>query len=237
MRLDASFWDGDRLRLRFEDGSDLDWTGPIHWAVGDDQFAPDPPDCVFEPRCLRDGVPCDCPIGARPHVVYAAFYGTLPKVGMTSARRVATRLREQGADAGFVIARTADRGAARRIEKEVRLLHRIPEWRTHKEKLPQWTRPVPWERIQERSDDLRRRLAQHFDPSTDLIRIEHPLPVLPKRPHRMESPGVHRGTVVGAKGAYLVYRPEGIGHRLPVGEQPLLALKHTDLVGRTVQVQ
>lgn len=234
MRVESSYWHDRELRIQGDTGP-LPWHGSIHWRVSEEQLRDDPPECVFEPRCLRFGEPCNCSIGAKPHVVYAAFYGELPKVGMTSARRIMARLREQGADAGFIIARTADRGAARRIEKEVRVLHRIPEWRTHKEKLPLLAKELNWDRITARADALRAKLESHFDPSPDLMRIDHPLDVLPRRPHKMATAGVHRGDVIGAKGPYLFYRPRGIDARLEVGDRPVLALKHTDLVGRVVE--
>lgn len=231
-RVTATGWDGDALRIQ-TDGPDIPWQEGLHWDV-DEEVAPEylvMPPCVFEPRCLLGDEPCNCTIGNRPHVVYAAFYGTLPKVGLTSARRFATRLREQGADAGFVVARCANRGEARRMEKDLAFTHRIPEWRTHKEKFPQLTRPIAWNRIEDRVREWQAKLGVA---DTEWIRITHPLPVLAKRPHRVEPVGVHEGNVLGAKGPYIFYEPTGLRGRLAVGSTPVLALKHSDLVGRRV---
>lgn len=232
MKVTATFWDKDVLRIRGDDQTDIPWTPGLNWNVGDDQTPRDIHECVFEPRCLRLGEPCACPIGLRPHVVYAAFYGTMAKVGMTTAARLEGRLREQGADAGFVIAKCPGRGAARRTEKDVTFMHNIPQWRTRKEKFPWLTKPVPWDAIEETADALRGKLQHHFDPGPRTVRIEPTLPVLDARPHAVESAGRHEGTVVGAKGTYIFYRPAGLAGRLAVGKTPVLALKHTDLVGR-----
>lgn len=195
------------------------------------------PECIFEPRGQEDAEH-HCALCDRPHVVYAAFHGVLAKVGMTGAHRVATRLREQGADAWFVIAEAADRAEARRIERQVAFLYRIPEWRTHRETLPQLVRPVEWERIAERADDLRARLSDRFDPELVLHRIEDvPLPApLPLRPQRIPPWGRHRGKWIGAKGMHLFYEAAPEPGRLDVGRGPIHALKRTDLVGCRITV-
>src|SRR5688572_9413718 len=45
-------------------------------------------ECVFEPRCQREGTVCACSFGPEPHAVYLAFFCTLPKVGITLERRL-----------------------------------------------------------------------------------------------------------------------------------------------------
>lgn len=206
---------------------------------GDAARANDDPACVFEPRCMRDGVPCTCSYGAAaapvPHVVYLAFYGILPKVGMTKAARVAARLNEQGADAYLIVQRCADRATARLTERAVARLHGIPEWRTHRETLPQLARPVPWEAMEARAARWAEDLGRHFAPETQLHRIDHALPQpLEGRPRRVPAEGPHSGTWVGAKGQHLVYREAPRSGVLDVGASPLAVLKGGDLLGRTV---
>lgn len=194
------------------------------------------PDCVFEPRCLDDPTHCACRIGTVAHIVYCAWYATLPKVGMTQAARVATRLREQGADAYFVVQECPDRATARRTERQVAMLHRLPEARSARETLPQLRRGVPWQRIEERAGRLRRDLAARFDVSGPLHRLDHPLAQPLARPARRVPPaGRHRGTWAGVKGNHLVYEQAAQQGRLDVGGAgPLAALKRTDLLGRVI---
>jgi len=205
---------------------------------GDPGRAHDDPGCVFEPRCADDPTRCACSFGTPEHVVYIAFHGILPKVGMTLARRVRTRLTEQGADAYFVLARAAGRAEARRIERLASFLHGVPEWRTHKETLPQLVRPLPWPQIEARAQDLRDALRDRFAPEEALERIVHPLPQpLPSPPRRVPTAGRHRGRWLGAKGAHLFYEEAPRPGHLKVGERgPVAALRLGDLLGREVRV-
>lgn len=244
-------WDGQQLLLHggdasipIEPGMDVDWT------VGATQTAPDVPSYVFEPRNVeavdhaleeattevaRRALQAELDLCNQPHVVYIAWYGTLPKVGMTSEARLTARLQEQGADAGQILHRAAERAEARNVERNVAFQFRLPEWRTSKELLPQFSRPVPTDRIAARAEALAKRLAPTYR-LEDLEWLEHPLPVLDAPPFRAHAPGVHRGKVVGAKGTFLVYRPTDASRRLAVGKAPYAALKHTDLQGRTLTV-
>ncbi len=204
------------------------------------------PACVFEPRCALDPASCHCVSTFKgvPHLVYCAFFGTLPKVGMTQARRFETRLREQGADAGFAIqahvrgrpGEILDRAAARQVEQSVRFLYGIPEHRSHRETLPQLARPVPWPEIQERSAGWMERLGERFDVLRELVRItDHSIiQPLPSVPRRSTVPGRHHGTWLGAKGQNLIYREGARSDRLDVGGR-LVALKASDVVGRIVE--
>lgn len=252
MRITRTGWEGPTVRIEADEGP-LPWEAdePFHWQVGPLEAPPVTPRYVFEPRPVeridadleaattedaRRLLEAERRLSDRPHVVYIAFHGTLPKVGMTSENRLMDRLREQGADAGFVVARTADRAAARATEQAVAFRHRIPEWRTHKEILPQWTRPVPHDRIASRADDLRRRLAPTYDAGPLQVIDDHPLPVLPARPHRVVAPGLHVGTIIGAKGNHLVYEPQKDPRRLAVGHARIAALPLRDLEGRSITV-
>jgi hypothetical protein len=194
------------------------------------------PDCVYEPRCQAAPETCRCPFGPIPHVVYAAFYGILPKVGMTQAWRLDTRLREQGADAYFVVAQKPDRATARITERQVAFLYRIPEWRTPREVLPQLVRPVPWADVESRAEALRARLADRFGPGGATVRIEdHPVrQPLPGAPRRVQPYGPHAGTWLGSKGQNLFYAEAPRPGRLAVGAAPVAALKRSDLPGRTL---
>ncbi|MEA3191458.1 MAG: hypothetical protein QOD77_2040 [Thermoplasmata archaeon] len=194
------------------------------------------PDCVYEPRCQNAPETCRCPFGPVPHVVYAAFYGILPKVGLTQAWRVGTRLREQGADAYFVVADRPDRATARLLERQVAFLYGIPESRAPREVLPQLVRPVAWAEVEARAAALRARLAERFGPSGATVRIEdHPVrQPLPSQPRRVQPFGAHAGTWLGCKGQNLFYQEAPRPDRLMVGAAPVAALKRSDLPGRTL---
>lgn len=69
-----------------------------------------------------------------PHSVYLAVFAPgAVKVGVSRARRLETRLAEQGADAGFEIARLPDGEAARRMEASLRA--RYPDRMSFEDKL------------------------------------------------------------------------------------------------------
>lgn len=202
------------------------------------------PQCVFEPQCARDPDGCHCKAFREvPHLVYLAFHGHLPKVGMTQSWRVRARLREQGADAYFVVqahepgdpASPLNRAAARAVERQVAYLYKVPEWRSHRETLPQLARPVPWERIAEVAEQWSTRLSHRFDVQSNVERItDHPVPQpLPGIPSRRLPEGHHAGTWLGAKGNHLFFldaKPGG----LDIGAPPVGALRRMELVGRTI---
>ncbi len=183
-------------------------------------------DCVFEPR--EHDAPCV--LCDREHAVYVAFYGTLPKVGMTSARRLSTRLAEQGADAYFVAQRRPDRAAARATERTIAFLHGLPERRRHREYLGGWGRPLDRQRIEAKAEMWRETLAQRFDVES-LQWTDQTLPALPSPPHVIAPVGRHQGTWLGAKGRFLCYQTEA-----PFGKA-VHALDRHGLIGRWVTVQ
>jgi hypothetical protein len=197
-------------------------------------FGPDRPECIFEPVCADNPSHCGCSFGARPHVVYLAFYGLLPKVGMTQARRVAERLAEQGADGYLVVQEVPDRATARALERLLARRHNLPEWRTHTETLPQLARPVPWPEMEARASDWAQRLAV---PEARLLRvppsIQQPLHA---PPHRVAAPGRHAGTWLGGKGPYWFYTLPPSPGRLAVGHPSIAALQRNELVGRHIRV-
>jgi hypothetical protein len=199
----------------------------------------DDPECVFEPRCRADPASCSCVSSFKgvPHLVYLAFHGTLPKVGLTQERRVGNRLREQGADAWFAVQACPDRGTARQLEMAVSYLYGYPEHRSHRETLPQLARPVPWAAIEGRAAEARLRLEGSYDVERVLHRIEDHAIAQPVGgvPHRVPTDSLHAGTWIGAKGAHLVYREAAREGRLHVGAAPLAAIKRGDLVGRRIE--
>ena len=201
----------------------------------------DDPDCVFEPKCRDDPASCHCLATFKgvPHVVYLAFHGTLPKVGLTTERRVEGRLREQGADAWMVVQPCPDRGTARQNEMAISYLYGYPEHRSHRETLPQLARPVPWDAIEKRAADARQRLQERHPVERSLHRIEdHPIrQPIGGVPRRVPVEGLHEGTWIGAKGTHLVYREAPSPRRLDLDGGPLAALKRSDLVGRIVEWQ
>lgn len=199
------------------------------------------PECVFEPLCRNDPASCACATSFRgvEHVVYCAFHGTLPKVGMTQARRVTARLREQGADLWFVVARGLDRAGARALERAVSAIDGVPEYRSHRETLPQMARPVDWDVVESRAHALAQRLASRHPVDPTLHRIDdHPVrQPLPGRPRRIEAHGTHRGTWLGMKGNHLFYAVAPGPFRLDAGAPPVAAVKRTELVGRFLTVE
>ncbi|MEA3204087.1 MAG: hypothetical protein QOI63_1767 [Thermoplasmata archaeon] len=198
------------------------------------------PECVFEPRCQADPASCTCVASFKgvEHVVYAAFYGTLPKVGLTQAWRVQRRLREQGADAYFTIQAGLDRPTARMTERAVALLYGLPEHRSHREVLPLLARPVQWDLVERRADELRQRLSGRYAVEAATHRIaDHPVQQpLPGPPRRAPTHGEHAGTWLGAKGNHLFYTEAPRPGRLAVGSAPIVGLKRSDLLGRHVTV-
>jgi hypothetical protein len=199
----------------------------------------DDPECIFEPRCRAEPSSCSCVTSFKdvPHLVYLAFHGTLPKVGLTQERRVGNRLREQGADAWFAVQACPDRGTARQLEMAISYLYGYPEHRSHRETLPQLARPVPWAVIESRAADARLRLEGSYDVERVLHRIEDHAIAQPVGgvPRRVPTEGLHAGRWVGAKGTHLVYREAPREGRLHIGAAPLAAIKRSDLVGRKIE--
>ncbi len=188
---------------------------------------------------MGDPAACACLASFKgvEHVVYLAFHGILPKVGMTQAWRVARRLREQGADAYFVVRGGLDRPGARLFEKQLHALHRVPEHRNHHETLPQMARPVPWPVVLERAAAWRERLAEHA-PGPIITIEDHPIAQpLAARPRRVVAWGPHAGTWLGAKGNHLFFEEADRPGRLELGVPRVAALKRGDLLGRRVVVE
>ncbi len=227
---------------RFEDGN---WIACQRQAIAgrmsqcSDCCPLEDPACVFAPKCAVDPSTCTCTQSFDvPHVVYLAWYGILPKVGLTQERRVGRRLQEQGADAWFAVASGLSRGGARNIEREVSSLHHIPEYRKAREKLAHLQRPVPWDQLEARAATLASQLAKHYPVDATLHRVAgHVTETLPARPDKVEPVGQHKGRWLGGKGGYAFYEAAPDPGRLMLGTPRIAALPIMGLVGRRVAWQ
>lgn len=185
--------------------------------------------CVFEPQCTGDRCEHKDFCG-RQHVVYLAFYGTLVKVGMTSAGRVERRGIEQGADAIAPVVMCKDRQEARALEKEVSRRLKLPQELRAARIAAQWTHPPSKGPIANAFDTHRRRIAQwHEVLDAEVIFLDrYPVCEHPRSPPAVvATPGRHVGEVLGVKGRYLIFRRPG-------GESAMLDL--SDLPARMVDV-
>lgn len=186
-------------------------------------------DCVFDPQC--DGETCKFdPEGEgnefcrRQHMLYLAFYDRMVKVGMTSTRRMETRLVEQGADAYAVIGTFRNRLEAREAEKRLSSELALPQWIRQQTILSNFSHPLDTEGIRAAYEGLRRSLREGYGLSAEPLRWLGGYPLeLPLRgvPALQETPGMHIGRLLGVKGKWLVYDSGG-----------LRALNLSDLPGR-----
>jgi hypothetical protein len=168
--------------------------------------------CIFEPRC--DGEECDSDFCRREHVLYLAFHGCRPKVGLSSTRRVERRLIEQGADAFALLGTYPTRRRARTAEKEISSRLRVPQSHRQDALLRQLTSPVDRAAIEELYGSLRERAASGFSLEPGAIHWLSGYPVelpLPQVPRLVDLPGMHRGELLGLKGRWMFSRSaEGI---------------------------
>lgn len=190
------------------------------------------PACVFEPKCRSNPAACTClqSFHGVDHSVYVAFHGVLAKVGMTQTWRLGRRLREQGADAYFVVQSGLDRPGARDLEDRLTMQHGLAQYRTHRDTLPALARQVPRDAIRARAVEWQERLGcgGHLTEISD-----HPLAQpLPATPYLEQAHGKHAGTWVGAKGNYVIYRATPGPGRLPLDRPRFVAVRRMDLVGR-----
>ncbi len=179
-------------------------------------------ECVFEPKC--EGERCDSEFCRRQHVLYLAFYDTMAKVGMSSTRRVERRLVEQGADAFSIIGPYPNRMRAREAEKDISSRLGVPQGIRQQTVLSRFSRPLDGEGIEARYGELKAALAETFGLCVEPLRHLRGYPIglpLPAAPQLQETPGVHRGRLLGVKGKWLVYESGDIR-----------ALNLADLAGR-----
>lgn len=168
-------------------------------------------ECVFEPKC--DGELCDIDFCRREHVLYLAFYNTRAKIGMTSTRRLEERLIEQGADAYAMIGTFRTRKRARTAEKDISAQLRIPQAFRQRILLDDFTRRMDSGAIEDRFAKLSAALEKHFDLTPEGLRWLDSYPIdlpLDGKPCLRDTPGRHRGELVGVKGKWLIYRSAGL---------------------------
>ncbi len=177
-------------------------------------------DCIFNPRC--DGEICDLDFCRREHVLYIAFYDTRAKIGLSSTRRVESRLIEQGADAYALVGTFETRRKAREMEKQISSRLRVPQFFRQDLLLEQLGRPVDDEGIRARYEGLGATLEEVFGLLPGPLRRITGYPIdLPLRaaPKLQDTWGAHRGELVGIKGRWLVYECEGL-KVLDLGDLP-----------------
>ncbi|MFP4051099.1 MAG: DUF2797 domain-containing protein [Thermoplasmata archaeon] len=175
--------------------------------------------CIFEPG---DCDSCEGGFCEKPHVVYVAFHGVHPKVGMTSKDRFKQRMIEQGADAYALLATVDHRVKAREEEKSLSERLKIPQKIGHKKKLKTFSRKIDKQMIRRKYKGIRNRTA-----IGDLKFLnDYPITLpLRAKPRLRPVPGLHKGDMVGIKGKYLIYDNSG-----------LQALNLSDLPGRKMKM-
>jgi len=166
--------------------------------------------CIFEPLC--HGKRCESRICREEHAVYIAFYKTFPKIGMTLRPRLRTRLIEQGADAYSLVKELPDRLAARDYERKVSKRLGLPE-RIHPGRvLGLMAQETNEEMVRDVYLELKGKMKMGF--KVDMGRLEwlrdYPIDVLRSRPRKRDTPGRHKGKIVGLKGKYLIYEQDGL---------------------------
>ncbi|UCE44626.1 MAG: DUF2797 domain-containing protein [Methanobacteriota archaeon] len=177
-------------------------------------------ECVFEPKC--DGELCDVDFCKREHVLYLAFYNTRVKIGMSSTRRLEERLIEQGADAYALIASLPTRRRTRTAEKEISARLRIPQAFRQRTLLDDFTKHIDPKSIEDQFTTLAASLEKHFDMRPDKLRWLDSYPIelpIDRKPLLRETPGRHRGELVGIKGKWLIYRSDAV-YALSLADAP-----------------
>ncbi len=175
--------------------------------------------CIFEPG------PCDGCVGGfchQEHIVYLAFHGVYPKVGMTMKNRLKRRMIEQGADAYAILGTYEGRVEARKNEVSLSEELGIPQRVGSKKVLKYMSRKLDKHIIERKYRGVKNQV-----PIGKLHFInDHPIPrPLRAEPNLRATAGIHRGKQVGLKGRYLIYESGG-----------LQALNLSDLQGRKVRI-
>lgn len=177
------------------------WDGEVHIPCDSDQA----PVCVRCGMGATDSCVMCRGICRKPektctveHSVYlAVFTPGLIKVGVSKARRLERRLAEQGADAGFEIARLPDGEAARQLEASLR--SRYPDRVSFEEKLAPGSIERTMDTIKKNFDVIRTLEFSHL--SRELWM--KPLVIKPR-----EGLAIG-GTTIGVKGQALVLEKRG----------------------------
>lgn len=220
--------EGSVVRVEF---NDLDWTvSEGKWCVGsfeDDGYRRCPgarkvtnfdqcqscasswipvQSCIFEPQC--DGHRCESRICQREHTVYVAFFGNRAKIGMTTSRRLRERGIEQGADAIAPLVRRENRLEGRTAEKEISTRLRLPQTMQRRQVLEAQGCPMGADGLGERYRWYLETLSSRMDVLDAPLELLQDYPVGNldgRKPELAETPGGHRGRVLGLKGKFLFY--------------------------------
>jgi len=162
-------------------------------------------ECIFEPKC--EGEVCGEGICTAEHAVYIAYYGSTPKVGMSTSGRVLTRVREQGADGYSIVARVPNRFRARRLEKTIFGTMDVRQAFRSEALLPLLTQAVDHAAMAAEHEALAARLEEVLELTpSPLQTLEYDFEPLDERPVLVSTPGRHAGDYLGAKGRFLIYR-------------------------------
>jgi hypothetical protein len=178
-------------------------------------------ECVFEPKC--DGSRCDLHFCKKPHLVYAAFYGDAVKIGMTGGARLRERAIEQGADAIVALIDCQNRLEARQVEKEVSRRLRLTQAMGGKDIAQQLVKMPKPEALEGRYRVIVDELSRTWEVRGDPLELLADYPMRERfaaKPTVAETPGTHRGAVVGVKGKFLFYRADGELRMLELADLP-----------------
>jgi hypothetical protein len=173
-------------------------------------------ECIFEPRC--EGELCDAQFCKKKHLVYAAFYGDLVKIGMTGGNRWRERAIEQGADAIAPLLECPNRKRARDMENFISKGLGLTQRVSGKQIVRQLTRNPRKGQLRERYssllDELRRQLSGHRPEQEALEDTLVLLDDYPKRgevgdsPMQVRAEGRHLGRMRMIKGKFVFFEDE-----------------------------
>lgn len=143
---------------------------------------------------------------------------------MSSTRRVERRLIEQGADAFAIVGAYPNRKRAREAEKEISARLGLPQGIRQRRLLENFTHTLDEAGMGMRYGSLKEAMSDVFGLSVEPLRHlrDYPLPLpLERPPVLQDTPGAHRGRLLGLKGKWLIYEA-----------RDMRALNMSDLVSR-----
>jgi len=196
-------------------------------------------ECIFEPRC--EGELCEAQFCKKMHLVYAAFYGDLVKIGMTGGNRWRQRAIEQGADAIAPLVECANRKRARDMENFVSKGLELTQRVGGKQIVKQLTKNPSQVHLKQRYsrlvDELKMILARS---RPDQLVLEDRIEFLsdyPKNREVGETPiivrteGRHLGRMLMIKGKFVFFEDE-VDSQLKMLELPDVVSRYIEPRGR-----